>query len=358
MFPFYKNFLEKSAVEIFDNLDKIPYYVSNEDYRLYSYYPKYKLFSKRLFRNEYVTVGVFPNITYEDGDVLSDLFLEELRISARRNDDVPLKEKWKDTVWRKGIIDIVSKKVSKSDKKLFNSELRREIKHHFAEVQNFSVVKGMAILKLVLGKTKGKKWLDISAGWGDRLLIAMKLKMIYHSCDPNLDLEPYHDQMIKNFGNNEDHKIEYIPFEKKIITDKYDVVFSSPPYFDLEIYNVEGEQSINTYSNFDVWIVNFLFASIKKAWDSLKFGGYLILHLGDTKTIKMCEPTNLFIQSELEGSSFHGVIGLKGQSGYARPVWVWQKFADRNSLISDQKILNKDNEFTLLDKYPNFVKND
>lgn len=356
MFPYYKNFVEKSIEEIFDNLEDIPISISHSYYRMYSCYPKHKLFNSGLFRNQYLSLGVGDDVNYEDGDVLTDLYLEELRISARRNDDISLKDQWKNKIWRDKVISSVSKNGKTKSQVL--SEIRKEIKYNFAEVQNFSVVKGMAILKNVLGETQNKKWLDISAGWGDRLIIAMKLGMIYHACDPNKKLKPFQDKMIEQLAENpENYVIDYIPFQEKVLTEKYDVVFSSPPYFDLEIYDDNCEnQSVVTYPDFKRWLSEFLFLSLDKCWNALDYGGYLILHLGDTKKINMCEVTNLFIQDKLEGSSYHGVIGLKGQSGFSRPVWVWQKLFVRKSAICDYKLLQKDNSFTLKDIYPDIDK--
>ena len=72
-------------------------------------------------------------------------------------------------------------------------------------------------------------------------------------------------------------------------------------------------------------MVRFLFVSLEKAWDLLEIGGYLLLHLGDTETIRIAEATNLFIEEYLSGSYWRGVIGVGGESGFRRPVWVWEK---------------------------------
>lgn len=38
---------------------------------------------------------------------------------------------------------------------------------------------------------------------------------------------------------------------------EFDLIFTSPPYFDLEVFTTEGEQSIITHSTFDKWMVHF-----------------------------------------------------------------------------------------------------
>jgi hypothetical protein len=133
--------------------------------------------------------------------------------------------------------------------------------------------------------------------------------------------------MIKMFGDPNRHRVIYEPFEQATIPDgPYDVIMTSPPYFNLEEYAAGQEgQSIVTYPKFDMWMVWFLFAALEKAWKNLKIGGFLILHLGDARTITTSEATNIFIENYLQGSSWEGILGVRGEAGYPRPVWVWKK---------------------------------
>ena len=130
------------------------------------------------------------------------------------------------------------------------------------------------------------------------------------------------------FGNSSKQKVIQAPFESAELNQNYyDIVLSSPPYFDLEIYDISNNssQSIESYPSFDKWMVRFLFVSLKKAWDALKMGGYLVLHLGDTRSLNMCEATNIFIGS-LNNSEWLGTVGVYGGSfNNKRPVWIWKK---------------------------------
>jgi hypothetical protein len=234
-----------------------------------------------------------------------------------------------------------------------NRVLREIITQNIAENKFFNPTWVKALLTTVIGrKLKNKKWLDISAGWGDRLLTAMALDMEYHGFDPNIDLIDGHHQMIDMFGNHKKHIIYYEPFEKAIIPNvKYDVILTSPPYFNLEEYAPnQKEQSIVNYPDLNDWIVNFLFASLLKAWEHLKIGGFLILHLGDTRQLQLAEPTNVFIQNFLPFASWEGIIGIKGMSGYNRPVWVWKKAKNATSVIhwKSNFPLNLSNTYTKL----------
>ena len=61
----------------------------------------------------------------------------------------------------------------------------------------------------------------------------------------------------------------------------FDLVFSSPPFFDLEIYSQSKADSITRYNTVDKWYNEFLIVSLKKAYDHLKIGGHMVLYMGE-----------------------------------------------------------------------------
>ena len=73
-----------------------------------------------------------------------------------------------------------------------------------------------------------------------------------------------------------------------------DLVFTSPPYFGVEKYSKDENQSYLRYRKFDSWLVNFLFKIIQKSYNSLEKDGHLVLNISDVymnHTInKICEP--------------------------------------------------------------------
>lgn len=346
-FP-YNRYFQLPPQELFNNLKEIDLQLDNKPYRLYSYYPLYKTYLPPKFRGNYKVI-MASDQSYELADVISDYYVEHIRLKAKRYDqEQSILECWK--------IDSCLAKVFKTalnQEEINPKTLRQAIYDTIAETKVFNPTWAKALLKLVLGKDlAGKKWLDISSGWGDRLITAMAMDMSYLGYDPNVELQEAHSQMIADFGDPNKHKVIYEPFETANIPDNdYDVVLSSPPYFNLEDYapNQTG-QSIVTYPTFDKWMVYFLFKSLKKAWDKLKIGGYLILHLGDAKTIVTVEATNIFIEKYLLGSSWEGVIGLQGTAGYARPVWVWKKATQATKKIWTSKT---NTSRTLYATYPN-----
>ena len=172
--------------------------------------------------------------------------------------------------------------------------------------------------------------LDISAGWGDRLISAIACDVAnYVACDPNTTLASGHREIIERFvtDRRERFKIIYEPFETATLPSgiEYDLVFTSPPFFDLEIYSDETTQSVATYNSANNWLVNFLFKSLEKAWGVLKVGGTMAIHITDTPSLKVCEPMVLFASWRLKGCAFKGVLGSLGGAGQVRPIWVFHK---------------------------------
>jgi hypothetical protein len=321
-FPFQRYF-RGNPDELFSNLKTINLEIKEGAYRLHSYYPKYGNYLPPKFR-ERSQVIVGTRGTYETADVLSDHYIEDVRLKAKRYDQIrSILQCWMEDSCLKEIFKTVLHK-----KYITPASLRDAIYETIPETKIFNPTWAIALLKLVMGnELSGKKWLDISAGWGDRLIAAMALDMDYVGFDPNIELKPGHTEMIKRFGNPNKHHIIYEPFEKAIIPEgPYDVILTSPPYFTIEEYAPEQEgQSIVSYPNFNQWMVKFLFTSLNKSWNNLKEGGYLILHLGDAKTIATSEAANIYIENYLLGASWEGVIGLQGEAGFPRPVWVWKK---------------------------------
>src|SRR5258708_2608605 len=113
--------------------------------------------------------------------------------------------------------------------------------------------------------------LDFSAGWGDRLVGAIASDVdLYCGVDPNTGLQKGHSEIIHTFAADkaERFKIIYAPFQTATLPDgvTFDLVFTSPPYFDFEIYTDRDGQSVKDFPHLHEWIVKFLLESIRKSW--------------------------------------------------------------------------------------------
>jgi len=144
----------------------------------------------------------------------------------------------------------------------------------------------ISVCLTVLNMFKPTKWLDISAGWGDRLLSAIlysnynKNFKKYIAADPNPNLQKHYNKIIKTFNKSKDNfKVIQDGFEYININETFDLVFTSPPFFDTEIYSNDKHDSLTRLNNIKDWYNNFLLVSIKKSINYLLNGGYMILYI-------------------------------------------------------------------------------
>jgi hypothetical protein len=114
----------------------------------------------------------------------------------------------------------------------------------------------------------------------------------------------------------------------------FDVIFTSPPYFDFEIYSDHPGQSVALFPQFEGWVVKFLFKTLRNVWQVLGPNGHLIVHLADTGK-SVCEPMVLFAEGYLPECEYCGALSSLGFSERARPMWVWQRSASANASRSE-----------------------
>lgn len=143
---------------------------------------------------------------------------------------------------------------------------------------------------------RAKKILDLCAGWGDRLLGALARDDwidFYCGIDANKQLSTGYKNMIKTFAPKSSRdKYQMISQPAEIVHiplppnhELYDLIFTSPPFFDKEIYlddqnrSYYHDQSINKFPNFDEWYQNFLIYTLANASDLLKKDGYVVIHI-------------------------------------------------------------------------------
>jgi len=171
-----------------------------------------------------------------------------------------------------------------------------------------------------------KKILDSSAGWGDRLIAALAYDEceLYTGYDPSECLRPKYSNIIKTLKNHDVGKYEVFtqPFEEAIVEKKYDLAFSSPPFFDLEEYENHKNQSIQKFETETEWIKGFLNVLVYKNLENLYIGGHLVLYIPNypffNKFIKKLILEN-FIESR-------GTIRFKNiNETKNREIFVWRK---------------------------------
>jgi len=150
----------------------------------------------------------------------------------------------------------------------------------------------------VYQKFKPGRVLDTSAGWGDRLIAAMSQDIDYIGIDSNTKLRTPYTRMINDFKDKSNSSVKMI-FKKSENVDysklpKYDLIFTSPPYFSLEKY-----EGMTEYKDDKEFAEKYFIPTIEESWKYLSKGGVLALNmpkemyklltplLGRAKTIKM-----------------------------------------------------------------------
>jgi len=218
-----------------------------------------------------------------------------------------------------------------------------------------------------------KNVLDFSAGWGDRLagFYASMNTELYVGIDPRKENHPIYEEQSKYYANQlgffetekkaEFHCSPAEEFDFDQYKDTFDIIFTSPPYFNVERYSYDDTQSWVRYKNIDQWNQNFLQRSIENMWGSLRSGGKLCVNISDVNAssqgkkkgwLSICDPMNEFIDT-FKDSDYLGCIGMEmatrpncigvgnavesGESNrepemikrfdgkFCEPVWVWEK---------------------------------
>ena len=122
--------------------------------------------------------------------------------------------------------------------------------------------------------------LDFSAGWGGRCLGAMALGIPYIGIDTNKDLRPVYERMVKEL-NSDEPKVT-MRFQDAAATDfsqfKYDMVFTSPPYFKT-VRPIESYAHMPHYADRADFNARFLFPVVRNTYAHLARGGTYALNI-------------------------------------------------------------------------------
>jgi len=203
------------------------------------------------------------------GVKLCEYFFPNIFECNRKRHRSPI-EQWQED---KNLQRLIKNRLNYADR-LTDSSLRTGIKLLFNAVTNFKPV----IAKFLYQEyAPNGKIFDYSCGFGSRMLAAMSLDMEYIGCEPNLKtLSNLH-----KFGSFLSERTE----GKFFITEKgsedylyrenyFDLAFSSPPFFDYEIYSQDAGQSVVKYSKYEDWLIGYWKRTIENCCKCLVPGGH------------------------------------------------------------------------------------
>ena len=135
--------------------------------------------------------------------------------------------------------------------------------------------------------TPGQNYLDFSCGWGVRALSALVHHVNYFGTDPNEALVNKINEMIndyKEYTGSYSGKTDIRAIGSEIFVpeweNKMDFIFSSPPYFALEIYKSEN-QSYKDGMTYEEWINTWMKPTIENIYKYLKNDGTFAINIKD-----------------------------------------------------------------------------
>jgi hypothetical protein len=174
--------------------------------------------------------------------------------------------------------------------------------------------------------------LDFSAGWGGRCLGAMALGIPYIGIDTNKDLRPAYERMVKELDPSLQDNVT-MRFQDAAATDfsrfKYDMVFTSPPYFKT-VRPIEGYAHMPHYADRADFNARFLFPVVRNTYSNLARGGTYALNIPDDMhdeiraagilPPKLHAKHRLFLQPRFaKGNPNHPDVQ------YKEHIYVWKK---------------------------------
>lgn len=116
---------------------------------------------------------------------------------------------------------------------------------------------------------------DPCAGWGGRMLGTAAAGWHYHACEPNPDTHRNLDRMIQFLGLQHQVSIRAQTAETFDVggIGAVDIVLTSPPYFNLEVYNQDRQQCYNQHTTYADWSQHWYQPLIQHCLDNLKTDG-------------------------------------------------------------------------------------
>lgn len=269
-----------------------------------------------------IILKVYENDWYKHDD-LANCFTSNIRKKSKRYDE-PLSQSEYEIKKKNDIVNTMKKRGMSYEDALYSC---------VRGVNNFRPTVMIAIIKKLFKEHEKIRILDPCGGWGDRLIASMSLNVReYIAFDINKELIPKYEEITEYFKNLSSTKTSFIcePFEKTDVKllGEFDVVFTSPPFYNLEIYfGVEFN-----YKSLKEWKEKFLYPFTLNCCQSLKRNGYLILNINSIRKGNKSEDLICLLMDAIKRTKelkYCGVISFAKFYGNKfkspQPVWIWQK---------------------------------
>ena len=147
------------------------------------------------------------------------------------------------------------------------------------------------LAKAIISSYPGETVLDPCAGWGGRMLGTVAAGKKYIAFEPNLETYNNLIQLAEFLDIKNQIEIYNVGSEhmNNYLTKKVDIILTSPPYFNLEIYADGKAQSENQYSSYESWCDGWLETVITNAISNLNDSGVSCWNVHNVGKMKMIE---------------------------------------------------------------------
>ncbi|MDD4930851.1 MAG: hypothetical protein PHG66_01695 [Candidatus Colwellbacteria bacterium] len=253
--------------------------------------------------------GIMKSVTVDENDVLisntkfvgflnyfvMDEILKVKTGSRKRN----IHDTWDDHQTRRKLVEDTFKN---KDLKVF-TPMSIESKYSYRESRAYNFPVNIACH--LYNKYGGERVLDFSSGFGGRLIGFWKSNAKeYVGIDPNKNID--YNSILKWVGEN-DPQNKKVSIIRKPAEDvdfstlgKFNFVFTSPPYYDLEVYSSDESQSVSRYKTYSIWLDKFLKVVIDKSIHVLEIGGYLAINIQNIKKYNIADDMCRYLDDRKE----------------------------------------------------------
>lgn len=296
-----------------------PYFETSKEYREKEFEKLKKYDAKNLIDNDVV------NQTMHGLGLAWSYFPHNFEINCN-NKLSPMEAFLDDNIFKK----VIEKRIRIGDN-MSDNGIRKMLKI-FSNVQSVSNFRPTAAAAIYERYGKDKVVLDMSCGFGGRLLGAIVSGVKeYIGLEPSSKTFEGLQKMCDDFApqfKNTIYKIgseEFIPEKESI-----DLCFTSPPYFDTEKYSDEPTQSYLKYPSKDEWMNGFMRKTLENCFYGLKDDGYLIVNIANVKNYKTLETDfidlAMSIGFELDIVMKLSLSSMTRESKYKyEPIFVFKK---------------------------------
>lgn len=214
--------------------------------------------------------------------------------------------------------------------KIYNSTESRNLRTLFrlggkgfaSKPTNFPLKECIRVLKDYSPKD-GKTYIDPCSGWGIRMIASAVLGLNYVGFDVNKALVT----KLNEFGNDIQSikpgfsfKIYEQGSQYKVeeLLGKGDIVFTSPPYFNLEEYGDNSLEMENSMVNYETWLSSFVEPMIQNMANYANSGTKVIFNVKDFKSYNLVKDFKSIGEKYLSFEEYDFLKIGKRQDMYAR----------------------------------------